>query len=253
MNSRKTTAETESSRSNRTVLHPSKNSAVDLAGEGWGTPGSAYVQYYPPMRDFSPILVFGLLIHLYLHLYGQLCDNCPTLCEYVLQSHSRLISMYGKHFESMYEGSMVGAGVTVFAVWGYVIAKMQPDRVVGFQVSLNPKLLASVLGGDEKEIQKAIAYLCAPDPLSRNKAEEGRRLVRLGQFDYQVVSGKLYSDIRDEEAKRAYNRERQAKRRQMLKNGKPLTGEGLVEKARRDGMPEGEVDKISDACLPDEH
>ena len=30
--------------------------------------------------------------------------------------------MYGKHFASMYEGSLYGSGAVVFAVWGYVIA-----------------------------------------------------------------------------------------------------------------------------------
>ena len=32
--------------------------------------------------------------------------------------------MYGKHFASMYEGSLYGSGAVVFAVWGYVIAEV---------------------------------------------------------------------------------------------------------------------------------
>ena len=42
---------------------------------------------------------------------------------------------FGKHFVSMYEGSMFGAGLNVFAVWGYVIAHVQQERVefVGFE------------------------------------------------------------------------------------------------------------------------
>lgn len=131
--------------------------------------------------------------------------------------------MYGKHFASMYEGSMVGAGAVVFAVMGYIIANAVPDRTVGTQVELNPKLIAFILGEKQSEIEKAIEFLCAPDANSRTKVEQGRRLVRLGQFSYRVVNGEKYRAMRDEEKRREQNRE--AKRRERLKNGKPLTGE----------------------------
>jgi hypothetical protein len=36
--------------------------------------------------------------------------------------------MYGKIFESLYRGSMVGKGSPMFAVWGYVI----PESGVNF-------------------------------------------------------------------------------------------------------------------------
>lgn len=131
--------------------------------------------------------------------------------------------MYGKHFASMYEGSMVGAGAVVFAVMGYIIANAVPDRTVGTQVELNPKLIAFILGEKQSEIEKAIEFLCATDANSRTKVEQGRRLVRLGQFSYRVVNGEKYRAMRDEEKRREQNRE--AKRRERLKNGKPLTGE----------------------------
>ena len=66
--------------------------------------------------------------------------------------------MYGKIFESLYEGSMVGAGPTVFAVWGYCIAKA--DR--GGIVILNPALLAPIIGTSRVDIERAIEYLEAP-------------------------------------------------------------------------------------------
>lgn len=131
--------------------------------------------------------------------------------------------MYGKHFASMYEGSMVGAGAVVFAVMGYIIANAVPDRTVGTQVELNPKLLAFILGEKEADVAKAIEFLCTPDGNSRTKEEQGRRLVRLGQFSYRVVNGAKYRAMRDEEKRREQNRE--AKRRERLKNGKPLVGE----------------------------
>lgn len=125
--------------------------------------------------------------------------------------------MYGKHFASMYEGSLVGAGAVPFAVMGYVIANAKPDRAVGTQVELNPKLLGYILGEPEERVIEAIELLCAPDPNSRSSEEEGRRLVRLGSFSYRVVNGAKYRAIRDEEDRRRQNREAQARYRAKKK------------------------------------
>jgi len=119
---------------------------------------------------------------------------------------------FGKHFVSMYEGSMFGAGLNVFAVWGYVIAHVQKQRV-----ELNPKLLAATLGGDIEDIEAAIDYLTQPDPESRCKEHEGRRLVREGQFQYFVPTARIYRGMRDEDARREYNREKMAEARAKQK------------------------------------
>jgi hypothetical protein len=136
----------------------------------------------------------------------------------------------------MYEGSMVGAGSVVFAVWGYVIANHVPDRVVGAQVDLNVKLLAFILGESTERVQEAITFLCSPDPESRSKEEGGRRLVKIGEFTYRVVNGAKYRWIVSEERRREQNRE--AKRRQRLKRGKPLPGETAYVKAYERGDAE---------------
>lgn len=125
---------------------------------------------------------------------------------------------------------MVGSGAVVFAVWGYVIAKMEPDRVVGAQVSLNAKLLEAIIGEPEAEITKAIAFLCSPDESSRTKAEDGRRLVRLGEFDYQVVNGAKYRAIRDDEKRREQNREAQARFREKRKKVRAVGSGGARER-----------------------
>jgi hypothetical protein len=107
--------------------------------------------------------------------------------------------MYGKHFESMYTGSMIGKGAEVFAVWGYVIANRRKDLV-----ELNPTLLAFLLGEPESEILEAINRLCSPDPKSRTKTEGGRRLIKEGEYVYRVVNATRY----DEEASEYERRER---------------------------------------------
>lgn len=129
---------------------------------------------------------------------------------------------------------MVGAGSHVFAVMGYIIAKQVPDRVVGSQVKLNPVLLGAILGEDVSRVEEAIAHLCAPDPKSNTPDKEGRRLIKIGQFEYQVVNGAKYRAIRNEEERRAENRE--AKRRERArKRGKPLAGEEKYCEMERNG------------------
>jgi hypothetical protein len=119
--------------------------------------------------------------------------------------------MYGKIFASMYDGSLFGSGAVVFAAMGYVIATQEPDRDVGSQVRLNPQLLAAVLGEKVEAVEEAIAVLCAPDPKSTTAAEGGRRLMKIGTFDYKVVNGPKYRAIRDEESRREQNRKAQEK------------------------------------------
>ena len=124
--------------------------------------------------------------------------------------------MYGKAFSSMYEGSMYGAGVTVFAVWNYALAFMKPvmDQEV-MMVELNPRAIADRLGKvSEQEVASAIEFLCSPDPNSRSKEEEGRRLVRTGQFEYRVVNGWKYTKILNEEQRRRMNATYQKKYRE---------------------------------------
>ena len=112
--------------------------------------------------------------------------------------------MYGKAFESMYDGSMVGAGLNVFAVWNWIIAKRR-----GGHIEINPKLLAFTLGGrdqDVKVIEDAIEFLMSPDEQSRSKLEGGRRLLKQGQFQYHVVNWEYYDRIKSDLDRREYNR-----------------------------------------------
>lgn len=116
--------------------------------------------------------------------------------------------MFGKFFASTFTGSMYGAGTDVFAVWGYVIAATVDGRV-----ELNPSMLGAMLGATPERIEAAIAWLERPDSKSRNTKEGGRRLIREGPFQFRVVSHALYRAIRNEDDRRAYNRDRQRESR----------------------------------------
>lgn len=159
--------------------------------------------------------------------------------------------MYGKHFSSMYERSMVGKGAMVFAVMGYVIATSKPDKNVGGRVILNPDVLGPILGEKPSDVEKAIRFLCAPDLKSESKAEGGRRLVQIGEYDYRVVNFQKYRAMRNEEDRREQNRINQARFRSRTlgkpaKNaGQPLPGEVAYESALNSGN-DAEAERILD-------
>ena len=123
--------------------------------------------------------------------------------------------MYGKIFTSLYEGSMVGKGCAVFALWGYCISKADP---VDHIVTLNPKLLCSIFGVEEEEVTNALEVLTGPDEESRCPDEEGRRLLHKGGHDYYLVTHDKYRAINSTDGHREYNREMKRRERERRKS-----------------------------------
>ena len=130
--------------------------------------------------------------------------------------------MYGKSYESKYSGSMVGAGAMRFAVLDYVITMQKPSREWGSVVEINTVLLSVILGETQAAVEEAVGFLCSPDPKSRSKEKEGRRMVKVGEFLYQVVNGAKYRAIRDEEERRTQNREAQRRFVSKTKKSTPM-------------------------------
>jgi len=152
--------------------------------------------------------------------------------------------MYGKSYESMYSGSLIGAGMNVFAVWNYIITMAR-----GGCIEVNPKLLAFTLGGTEEDVDSALKFLQRADPISRSKAEDGRRIIKEGQFQYKVVNWELYQKIKSEEDRREYNRRKQAEYR--AKKSNPVKGENAAMKALANGDTE-EANRIETESLPEQ-
>jgi hypothetical protein len=158
---------------------------------------------------------------------------------------------FGKHFASMYEGSLVGKGSVVFAVMGYVIANQSPELGESgerLMVRLNPALLGVILGDGAEAVQVAIDFLCRPDKKSHKKAEQGRRLVKQGEFDYWVVNGRYYRQLGSEERRREQNREAQQRFRDKEKElrGREISGPNkgkTIEQAIEDAHEDGPVVK----------
>lgn len=117
--------------------------------------------------------------------------------------------MYGKFFASAFTGSMFGSGPEVFSTWAYVIANTRRDS----HVELNIRLMAVAIGCSEDSVKKAIAFLCNPDPGSRSKELEGKRLLKVGEYLYEVVNHQKYREIRNEDDRREYFRQKKAESR----------------------------------------
>jgi len=130
--------------------------------------------------------------------------------------------MYGKIFATMYEGSLAGSGPTVFALFGYCIAKADPDTHC---VMLNPTVLSAIIGTTPEEINKAIAFLESPDEKSKNKDRDGRRIVNDSGFSYFVVSHEHYRNIKNNADRCAYERERKRKQREKNETIVPIVPE----------------------------
>jgi hypothetical protein len=111
---------------------------------------------------------------------------------------------------------MRGKGSPFFAVWGYVISHMRPDRkpATEMQVDLNPEIIAFLLGEKEEVVAAKISEMCKPDLKSRTPDLEGRKLVKLGEYTYTVVNGLTYRRIRNEEERNEYQRVKQAEYRE---------------------------------------
>lgn len=127
---------------------------------------------------------------------------------------------FGKLYEQTFKGSMVRSGPVVFAVWGYVVAHLKPPGLV----EINPAILATVIGCTEEEINRAMDVLTSPDPKSRSKEQEGRRLLKEGEFLYRAPTFEKYRKG-DEDQRKASQNARQAKHRGK---GKPKKKNGHI-------------------------
>jgi hypothetical protein len=160
--------------------------------------------------------------------------------------------MFGKHFESMYEGSMRGSGSAFFAVWGYVISHMRPSHEHGATVELNTEIIGFLIGENVEVVEQQIARMCNPDPKSRTKDEEGRKLVKIGEYLFRVVNGAKYRAIRNAEKRKEQVREAQQRYRskRAVPHGTQLKGEAAFLKAEQAGATDAQKDNISDSSLP---
>jgi hypothetical protein len=101
------------------------------------------------------------------------------------------------------------SGALEWAVWTAILSAMD----VHGNASINPAFLAAQWKNvTEQEIEKAWNVHASPDPKSKNKDHEGRRLIPLEDGRWHVVSYLSYREKYEEDRRLALNRA--AKRRQ---------------------------------------
>ena len=123
--------------------------------------------------------------------------------------------MYGKLFASCFTGSMSGSGAEMFAVWAYILANSGVDG----DVELNPALIGAMIGMPKENVVSVINKLCQPDPNSRSKEQDGKRLIKSGEFLYEIVNYQFYREMQNKKNQRDYMRKyMQNKRKNLMLN-----------------------------------
>jgi len=123
--------------------------------------------------------------------------------------------MYGKLFESMYDGSLREDWI-VMIVFQQMIILCDPDGVV----DMTPEALSARTNIPLEHIAHAIQELEKPDPKSRSQEKEGRRIIRLSEnrdWGWEIVNHQYYRDLHDADDKREKARIRQQRSREKRK------------------------------------
>lgn len=97
---------------------------------------------------------------------------------------------YTPAFDSIYTGSLYGQWPTA-AVW----ASLLPLANAKGEIDLAPEAIAGMTGWPLELLRQGIQSLCQPDPRSRSKAEDGRRLVLIDperDWGWRVVNIGIY-------------------------------------------------------------
>jgi len=82
-----------------------------------------------------------------------------------------------------------------------------------------------------EDVKKYITQLCLPDPKSRSKVEEGKRLKLLNEnrdWGWQVINYRHYRSLRDKEMMRSYFRDSMRKSRAMKRKHESVKDTGLT-------------------------
>ena len=129
--------------------------------------------------------------------------------------------MYGKLFEQMYKGSMIAAGWEALIVMQQLV--ILADR--HGEVEMTPQAISNTTTIPLDIVAKGLQVLMEPDPMSRSKAEEGRRIVLLDPdrpWGWSLVNYQYYVELASKEDKRRKDAERLAEKRNENNNSQDV-------------------------------
>lgn len=125
--------------------------------------------------------------------------------------------MYGKLFEQMYHGSMVVAGWEAIIVMQQLVILADKNG----DVEMTTYAISNLTTIPLEIIEKGIEALMQPDPLSRSRGEEGRRIVLMDPdrpWGWHLVNYQYYVELASKEDKRRKDAQRAAEKRNENNN-----------------------------------
>lgn len=120
--------------------------------------------------------------------------------------------MYGKIFDSMYDGTLADDWRALIT-FQQLIVLCDPDGVI----DMTPTAISRRTGIPIEHIKAGLEILENPDPYSRTPDEEGRRIKLLDEsrpWGWYLVNHTYYKNLKDQDEVRAENRERKRRQRE---------------------------------------
>lgn len=151
--------------------------------------------------------------------------------------------MFGKIFESMYDGTLASDGPwQALVTFQQMIVLADQDGVVDMTASAIARRTSIPL----EIIQLGVERLMAPDPESRTPDEDGRRITLVEEhraWGWQIVNYAKYRDMRKAEDRREYLRiKQQESRSRRLSTGVNTTSTKINTSTDADTEVEAEVE-----------
>ena len=155
--------------------------------------------------------------------------------------------MYGKIFESIYDGSLYGQWEAIVTMQQLIVLAdadgvidMTPPAIVG-KTSIPPEI-----------IEKGLKILAEPDPYSRTPGSDGVRIQLLDEhreWGWFLVNHEKYKNLRTAEDRRKYMREYMRDRRagEPVNNSVNSGKQSLAQLANKDEKEDEKEDKSTTA------
>lgn len=124
--------------------------------------------------------------------------------------------MYGKVFESIYDGTLHGHWQAIVTMQQLIVLATE-DGVV----DMTPKAIADRTTIPLRIIEAGLEHLAKPDQFTRTPGEDGRRIVPLDDhrpWGWRLVNYAKYRGLRNMEQKKQADRERLAEKRNKNRN-----------------------------------
>lgn len=140
--------------------------------------------------------------------------------------------MYGKLFESIYDGTLV-EDWRALITFQQMIILCDSDGILDMTVGA----ISRRTGIPQEHIKHGVTVLEAPDVQSRTPDEEGKRIVRIDDhraWGWRIVNHKYYRDLRTKEDRREYMRNYMREKRSKQKLTKDNDSSQLAELANAD-------------------